>query len=121
MNTNEAIEILTALGASCDPETGEVLDAESVLRRTDVPQALFVAIGALKKSTADFKFPTSMTVSEAAQKTLGITVKGGPQRFSQRSWFYVGETIVSCPSCNSAYMDSGSRTSVQIKPITTGR
>ena len=101
MDTNQAIEILSALGTGCDPETGELLDADSVLCRTDVLQALFVAIGVLKKSTSESKSPTLLTVNEAAQKTLGVTVKGGPQRFNQRGWFSVGETIVSCPTCNS--------------------
>jgi hypothetical protein len=120
MDTNQAIEILTALGTGCDPETGELLDADSVLCRTDVLQALFVAIGVLKKSTSESKSPTLLTVSEAAQKTLGVTVKGGPQRFNQRGWFSVGETIVLVQLAIAPCMASESLMSAGEIPITTG-
>lgn len=124
MTREEAIEILEALGAGCDPETGEVLSPESALQNASVLRAIFLALRALKGSPSDdegdveedgSKAP-ALNLAEAAKGELGLSFKieNGPQRFRQPGWFSVGPTTALCPSCKHAlhgfrrpYLSSG--------------
>jgi hypothetical protein len=115
MKPEKAITILEALGAGCDPATGEMIDSESLFQRADVLAALFVAVKALKGPPEYAKFKKSKrkpkkatppppesehSVITAAQKLFKVSVNGGPARFQEPGWFPVGKTSAACKDCS---------------------
>jgi hypothetical protein len=103
MKNEDAIVILEALGAGYDPETGEVLESESILKRSSVLQALFIAVRAIKNQQIDIAYDTSnygSSIEEVAQK-LGINFeKLGSTKFEKKGWFYTGRTVIRCQECS---------------------
>lgn len=93
----EAIRILQALGAGCDPETGELLPESAQLQSPSVLRAIFTAIRALE--SADSGEVASVGVYGTALAELGVRITGGPPRFRTEGWFSVGSTNADCPTC----------------------
>jgi len=40
------------------------------------------------------------SVRDLATSLFGIDVKGGPARFNNENWFFIGETVAECPYCS---------------------
>ena len=107
MTPESAIRVLEALGAGCDPVTGEILSDETVLSRPEVLQALFVAIRSLRSrstSVPDLGMIDGQVFASVAEAALNhlsidIEVSKGPTRFFEAGWFYVGHTEVNCTRC----------------------
>jgi hypothetical protein len=113
MNIDEAVNIVEALAAGCDPVTGEEFDGSHILKQRDISDALssltevvHVIRGALTTadeegavySSVDPEF-SDTNVYEAVQDQFGVAATGGPARFKNPGWFYIGPSVSSCPEC----------------------
>ena len=112
MKKGQAAAILEALGAGCNPSTGEVLAPESALQDPRVLKALFVAVSYLRMPQEDsegneidvevkVQLGGDLSVHEIATELFGGTFNGGPARFKKGGWIDVGTAHARCPDCSS--------------------
>lgn len=125
MNIEEALSIIEALSAGCDPQTGEGLSRSDILCRSDVSDALVTITEALQvirsavtteeagsKPPPDVNKESEHSAYEAAKIQFNIDATGGPKRFTTPGWFYIGPAVAYCPKCRV-------RTEAFRKPYTT--